>query len=82
MNTSETREISFWNPETGSLRVSDGSTPGGMAVTGITTVGQGGPIQQSLIPDGDAQYDLGSPYCKVERSISHQHHHVSWFYTN
>lgn len=54
----------FWNPETGSLRVSDGSTPGGMAVTGITTVGQGGPIQQSLIPDGDAQYDLGSPTAK------------------
>ena len=42
MNTSETREISSGTQKTGSLRVSDGSTPGGMAVTGITTVGGGG----------------------------------------
>ena len=54
----------FWNPNTGSLRVSDGSTPGGMAVTGVTTVGNGGPIQQSLIPDGDGVYDLGSSSAK------------------
>lgn len=54
----------FWNPNTGSLRVSDGSTPGGMAVTGVTTVGNGGPIQQDLIPDGDGVYDLGSSTAK------------------
>ena len=31
----------FWNPETGSLRVSDGSTPGGIAAsaTGTQTLG-------------------------------------------
>lgn len=50
----------FYDPNTASLRVSDGTTPGGVAVTGVSTIG-GGPIQQSLIPDADATYDLGSP---------------------
>ena len=50
----------FYDPNTASLRVSDGITPGGVAVTGVSTIG-GGPIQQSLIPDADATYDLGSP---------------------
>ena len=49
----------FYDPNTASLRVSDGTTPGGVPVTGVTTVG--GPIQQSLIPDADDTYDLGSP---------------------
>lgn len=49
----------FYDPNTASLRVSDGTTPGGVAVTGVSTVG--GPIQQSLIPDADDTYDLGSP---------------------
>ena len=49
----------FYDPNTASLRVSDGTTPGGLPVTGVTTVS--GPIQQSLIPDADATYDLGSP---------------------
>ena len=49
----------FYDPNTASLRVSDGSTPGGVPVAGVTTVT--GPIQQSLIPDADATYDLGSP---------------------
>lgn len=50
----------FWDPNTGSLRISDGSTPGGIAVTGVTTVAPG-PIALDLIPDGDGVYDLGSP---------------------
>lgn len=56
----------FWNPEDASLRISDGTTPGGVAVTGVTTVGGGGggPISQNLIPDGDGVYDLGSPTAK------------------
>ena len=49
----------FYDPNTASLRVSDGVTPGGIAVAGVSTVS--GPIQQSLIPDADATYDLGSP---------------------
>ena len=81
----------FWDPNTGELKVSDGSTPGGVAVTGgggggasqsyvdnkvglataglasetyvlqqigITTIP---PLTQSLIPDADDTYDLGSP---------------------
>lgn len=50
----------FYDPNTASLRVSDGITPGGIAVVGVSTI-SGGPIQQSLIPDADATYDLGSP---------------------
>ena len=50
----------FYDPNTASLRVSDGVTPGGIAVVGVSTV-SGGPIQQSLVPDADATYDLGSP---------------------
>ena len=50
----------FYDPNTASLRVSDGVTPGGIAVVGVSTI-SGGPIQQSLIPDADATYDLGSP---------------------
>ena len=42
------------------MRVSDGVTPGGIAVAGVSTI-SGGPIQQSLVPDADATYDLGSP---------------------
>lgn len=49
----------FYDPNTASLRVSDGTTPGGVPIAGVTTVG--GPIQQSLVPDADATYDLGSP---------------------
>ena len=49
----------FYDPNTASLRVSDGVTPGGVAVTGVSTVG--GPITQNLIPEGDCLYDLGSP---------------------
>ena len=49
----------FYDPNTASLRVSDGVTPGGVPVAGVTTVS--GPIQQSLVPDADATYDLGSP---------------------
>ena len=49
----------FYDPNTASLRVSDGVTPGGVPVTGVTTIT--GPIQQSLIPDADNTYDLGSP---------------------
>jgi len=49
----------FYDPNTASLRVSDGVTPGGMAVAGVTTVS--GPIQQSLVPDSDGTLDLGSP---------------------
>ena len=49
----------FYDPNTASLRVSDGSTPGGIPVTGVTTVS--GPIQSSLIPDSDGTLDLGSP---------------------
>lgn len=49
----------FYDPNTASLRVSDGVTPGGIPVTGVTTVS--GPLQQSLVPDADATYDLGSP---------------------
>ena len=49
----------FYDPNTASLRVSDGTTPGGVAVAGVTTVS--GPIQQSLIPDSDGTLDLGSP---------------------
>lgn len=49
----------FYDPNTASLRVSDGSTPGGVPIAGVTTVS--GPIQQSLVPDADATYDLGSP---------------------
>lgn len=48
----------FYDPNTRSLRVSDGSTAGGVAIAGITTVS--GPLQQSLIPDADGTYDLGS----------------------
>lgn len=49
----------FYDPNTASLRVSDGVTPGGIPVTGVTTVS--GPLQQSLVPDADDTYDLGSP---------------------
>ena len=49
----------FYDPNTASLRVSDGVTPGGLPVTGVTTVS--GPLQQSLVPDADDTYDLGSP---------------------
>ena len=49
----------FYDPNTASLRVSDGVTPGGVAVAGVSTIS--GPIQQSLVPDADATYDLGSP---------------------
>ena len=49
----------FYDPNTASLRVSDGTTPGGVPVAGVSTVS--GPIQQSLVPDADATYDLGSP---------------------
>lgn len=49
----------FYDPNTASLRVSDGVTPGGVPVAGVTTIT--GPIQQSLVPDADATYDLGSP---------------------
>ena len=49
----------FYDPNTASLRVSDGVTPGGVPVTGVTSIT--GPIQQSLVPDADATYDLGSP---------------------
>ena len=49
----------FYDPNTASLRVSDGVTPGGVPVAGVTTIT--GPIQQSLIPDQNATYDLGSP---------------------
>ena len=49
----------FYDPNTASLRVSDGTTPGGVPIAGVTTVS--GPIQQSLVPDADATYDLGSP---------------------
>ena len=49
----------FYDPNTASLRVSDGTTPGGIPVAGVTTVS--GPIQQSLVPDADNAYDLGSP---------------------
>ena len=49
----------FYDPNTASLRVSDGTTPGGVAVAGVTSVS--GPINQSLIPDADDTYDLGSP---------------------
>jgi len=78
----------FWNPNTGELKVSDGSTPGGVAVAGaggtggvsqsyvnnkvgLSTAGLASetyvnqqiaaPITQSLIPDTDNAYDLGSP---------------------
>jgi len=78
----------FWNPNTGELKVSDGSTPGGVAITGaggtggvsqlyvdnkvgLSTAGLASetyvnqqiaaPITQSLIPDTDNAYDLGSP---------------------
>ena len=49
----------FYDPNTASLRISDGVTPGGIAVTGVTTVS--GPINFSLIPQVDGTYDLGSP---------------------
>ena len=49
----------FYDPNTASLRVSDGVTPGGVPVAGVTTIT--GPVQQSLVPDADATYDLGSP---------------------
>ena len=49
----------FYDPNTASLRVSDGVTPGGVPVAGVTSVS--GPVQQSLVPDADATYDLGSP---------------------
>ena len=49
----------FYDPNTASLRVSDGSTPGGVPVAGVTSVS--GPVQQSLIPDADGTLDLGSP---------------------
>jgi hypothetical protein len=49
----------FYDPNTASLRVSDGTTPGGVAVAGVTSVS--GPVNQSLIPDADDTYDLGSP---------------------
>ena len=49
----------FYDPNTASLRVSDGVTPGGVPVTGVTTVT--GPVNFSLIPALDDTYDLGSP---------------------
>ena len=49
----------FYDPNTASLRISDGVTPGGIPVTGVTTVS--GPINFSLIPQVDDLYDLGSP---------------------
>ena len=49
----------FYDPNTASLRVSDGVTPGGVAVAGVTSVS--GPVNQSLIPDSDGTLDLGSP---------------------
>lgn len=49
----------FYDPNTASLKVSDGITPGGVPVAGVTSVS--GPLSQSLIPDADATYDLGSP---------------------
>jgi len=49
----------FYNPNTASLRVSDGVTPGGVPVVGVTTVA--GPIQSSLVPATDGTLDLGAP---------------------
>ena len=49
----------FYNPNTASLRISDGVTPGGIPVTGVSTIS--GPINFSLIPDADATYDIGAP---------------------
>ena len=49
----------FYDPNTASLRVSDGTTPGGVPVAGVTSVS--GPVTQSLIPDSDGTLDLGSP---------------------
>ena len=49
----------FYDPNTASLRVSDGTTPGGVPVAGVTSVS--GPVTQSLVPDTDGTLDLGSP---------------------
>ena len=49
----------FYDPNTASLRISDGVTPGGIPVTGVSTIS--GPINFSLIPDADATYDIGAP---------------------
>lgn len=49
----------FYDPNTASLKISDGVTPGGIPVVGVSTIA--GPINFSLIPAVDDLYDLGSP---------------------
>jgi len=59
----------FYNPATGALRVSDGTTPGGTAITsggGAYVVENQiqGTVTGSLIPDTNVAYDLGSAELK------------------
>lgn len=59
----------FYDPDTGALRVSDGSTAGGTAITsgGGSYVVENqiqGTVTGHLIPDTNVQYDLGSAELK------------------
>ena len=56
----------FFDPDqaTPVLKVSDGSTAGGVSVTGIGG-GVGGTMTSSIIPDTNEAYDLGSASFKI-----------------
>tara|TARA_R110002167_G_scaffold108347_1_gene276653 strand:- start:145 stop:639 length:495 start_codon:yes stop_codon:yes gene_type:complete len=56
----------FFDPDqaTPVLKVSDGSTAGGVSVTGVSG-GVGGTMTSSIIPDTNEAYDLGSASFKI-----------------
>ena len=64
----------FYDPETSTLRVSDGNTPGGIVVSGGSSYGDpevatylNGNLDTHIVPDTNATYDLGT----AEKKIRH-----------
>ena len=58
----------FFDPDqapTPILKVSDGSTTGGIAVTGVGSGTMGGVMTSHIIPDTNDAYDLGSAEFKI-----------------
>lgn len=51
----------FYDPTTTSLRISDGSTPGGFVVSGGSGAGDLTSVASNIIPSTDDTYSLGSP---------------------
>ena len=58
----------FYDPNAASLRVSDGTTPGGVPVAGVTSVS--GPVTQSLVPDTGTQPVLQVPASSHSNSFA------------